>query len=100
MLELYDPFTKAWRSPRVSAVTSYHREELSKIFVVFAAADKMAKSARDTMSLSELFYMLKVGEMFDESLTNSQLISIFAKVNAISAEAGDDEDEQEIIQSR
>ncbi|KAL1505108.1 hypothetical protein AB1Y20_008867 [Prymnesium parvum] len=98
MIHSTDAFVEVWRTPRVQAITRYYKEDLSKIFYAFAASDQAlnARLTRESMSLPELFYMLKMGDMFDDNLTSAQLMAIFTRVNATSAENGEDEDAQEL----
>ena len=89
-----------YASKHVAAVTACYREDLRRVFRKYAAADMSIQAQADggleSVSLGELVYMMREGEMFDDKLTTAELTAIFTRVNArsVEEEEGDDDEEE------
>jgi uncharacterized protein YqcC (DUF446 family) len=103
LIDASDPMEAELSSRRVQAITTYFSDEILHVFNTFAAAD-VSLSGQDTletMSFTELVFMVKQAELIDGNLTCAQLSSIFAFVNAQANDDGekdDDDDELNFIE--
>jgi hypothetical protein len=88
-------------SERVRAVFAHFDSDLSAIFSCYKKANQEAGIADaatlETVDITELVFMMKEGNLLDNSLTQHKLEMIFEEVNAIGEEEGVDDDEVELV---
>mgnify|MGYP006093971193 CR=1 FL=1 len=70
-------------------------DQLLEVFRLFAASDVSlsAQSHMETMSFTELVFMVKQAELYDNNLTVPGLTAIFAQVNNQAADDGEKDDD-------